>query len=376
MHDMRRTVLLTALALSLLAASGVAGTTAATAQQRLVVTGAGFGHGVGMSQYGAWNMAMQGARHDAILRHYYRGTKLGRTPRSAATVRVLLAEPRTVTFSGATRAGGTALRAGTRYSARIDGGSVAIAGGGRTVRVAAPVRISGRGPLQVGVLGRYRGALELRPAEDDAGAVQVVNAVGLEDYVRGVLADEMPGSWAIEALKAQAVAARTYAIATDKDGPGYDHYADTRSQMYGGVAAESARTDTAVAATRDRVVTYRGRPVATYFMASSGGRTESAANAFGGDPQPWLVSVADPADRFAANPYRSWTRTFTLAEAERLLGDLVQGSLRAIDVTARGDSPRVLRARVVGTGGATATDGATLRARLDLPDTWASFTVR
>ncbi|WP_148261047.1 SpoIID/LytB domain-containing protein [Conexibacter woesei] len=374
---MRRTVRLTTLVLSLLAL-GVAGTTAATAsaQQRLVVTGAGFGHGVGMSQYGAWNMAMKGAKHGAILKHYYRGTQLGRTPRSAATVRVLLAEPLTVTFSGATRAGGTVVSAGTTYSARIDGGTVVVDGGGREVRVAAPARISGRGPLQVGVLGRYRGALELRPAEDDASAVQVVNAVGLEDYVRGVLADEMPGSWAIEALKAQAVAARTYSITTNKDGPGYDHYADTRSQMYGGVAAESARTDLAVAATRERVVTYRGRPVATYFMASSGGRTESAANAFGSEPQPWLVSVADPADRFAANPYRSWTRTFTLAEAERRLGDLVQGSLRAVEVTVRGDSPRVLRARVVGTDGSTTTDGATLRARLDLPDTWARFTVR
>lgn len=381
MADMRRIVPIASLLSALLVwavatATATAASTPATAAKRLVVTGGGFGHGVGMSQYGAWGMALQGADHAAILRNYYRGTELGRVS-PTRTVRVLLAEPRTLAFSGASRAGTRALRPGARYTARLDGDAIVISGGSaRRFRLPSQVRISGPGPLQVGVLGGFRGALELRPAAARPGSLQVVNAVGLDDYVRGVIAAEMPASWAIEALKAQAVVARTYAIATNKNGPGYDHFADARSQVYGGVIAETARTDIAVAETRGRVVTYDGQPVETYFMSSSGGRTESVENAFGGPPKPWLVSVADPYDRAPGNSYYRWTRTFTLAEAERKLGDLVQGSLRRIRILERGDSPRVLRAEIVGSEGTTSTSGAMLRARLALPDAPSRLSVR
>ncbi len=115
-----------------------------------------------------------------------------------------------------------------------------------------------------------------------SGGVQTVNAVDLEDYVRGVISWEMPSGWAPEALKVQAVAARTYAITTSVGGAGFDLYADTRSQMYGGVAAETPSTDAAVAATRGQVVTYNGAPVITYFSASSGGHTENVAERLAG----------------------------------------------------------------------------------------------
>ena len=99
----------------------------------------------------------------------------------------------------------------------------------------------------------------------------------------------MPSSWAAAALEAQAVAARTYAITTTVDGNGYDLYSDTRSQMYGGVSAETPSTDAAVAATSGQVVTYDGKPVVTYFFASSGGHTESIQNVWAGaTPEPWL----------------------------------------------------------------------------------------
>ena len=112
--------------------------------------------------------------------------------------------------------------------------------------------------------------------------MQTVNAVGLDDYVRGVVAAEMPSSWAAAALEAQAVAARTYAITTDVGGNGYDLYPDTRSQMYGGVEAETPATDAAVAATGGQIVTYDGKPAVTYFFASSGGHTESIQNVWAG----------------------------------------------------------------------------------------------
>ena len=115
---------------------------------------------------------------------------------------------------------------------------------------------------------------------------------------------ESPSSWPIEALKAQAVAARTYAIATSKGGAGFEHYADTRSQVYGGVAVETPTTNRAVAETAGQVVTYQGRPVVTYFFSTSGGRTENVENSLGGTPQPWLRSVEDPYDD--VSPRHRW----------------------------------------------------------------------
>ena len=91
--------------------------------------------------------------------------------------------------------------------------------------------------------GRYRGIIEVRP---DGGGVTAINELDLDSYVRGVVAGEMPSSWPLEALKVQAVAARTYALATRKsDGP-FDQYPDTRSQVYRGVTGESVRSDAAV----------------------------------------------------------------------------------------------------------------------------------
>src|SRR5204863_250949 len=115
--------------------------------------------------------------------------------------------------------------------------------------------------------GTYRGVVDLTAVP---GGVQVVNELGLEDYVRGVVSAESPASWPIQALKAQAVAARGYAVTTSHGG-GFDQYADTRSQVYRGVAAETTRTDAAGRETRGEVVTYRGRAVTTYFFSTAGG---------------------------------------------------------------------------------------------------------
>jgi stage II sporulation protein D len=218
--------------------------------------------------------------------------------------------------------------------------------------------------------GLYRGALELRPAGRD---LNVINAVNLEDYVRGVVSAESPPTWPAEALKAQAVAARTYAITTSKAGDGFDQFADVRSQVYKGALAEFPTTDAAVAATRGQVVTYGGRPVTTYFFSTSGGRTENVENSFvGADPKPWLKGVDDPFDRLS--PKHRWgPLRFTAAQVQRRLGRLVPGRFRRIEVTQRGASPRVVRALVVGTRGSTAVTGPQLRRAFGLNDTWAYF---
>jgi stage II sporulation protein D len=362
-----RLVSVTLVALALLAAPAFAG------KARFTVRGAGFGHGVGMSQYGAYGFAKQGRTYDQILRHYYSGTQLGTTDPSAV-VRVLIQSTGTASFSGASAAGTRALNPALTYQVRRHGATqvdLLSSAGKRIATFSAPLQVSGD-TVSVGGLGAYRGVLEFRP--DTFGGVNVINAVSLEDYIAGVVARESPSSWPAEALKAQAVAARTYAITTSKAGAGFEHYADTRSQVYGGVAAETPSTNAAVTATRGQVVTYDGNPVVTFFFSTSGGRTENVENTnVGAGPQPWLKSVSDPYDD--VSPKHRWKPTkLTLSAAAAKLGGLVKGRFKGIEVTKRGRSPRIVSADIVGSGGRTQVDGATLRARLGLLDTWAYFT--
>ena len=136
----------------------------------------------------------------------------------------------------------------------------------------------------------YRGRLEVFP--NTKGTLTVVNVVALEDYVRGVVPNELsPGGWPqLEALKAQAVAARTYAVGNlGRFAPaGFDLTPDTRSQVYGGRSTEHALTDRAVAETRGLVATYAGRPINALYTSTCGGRTEHAEHIFGGDLVPYL----------------------------------------------------------------------------------------
>ena len=123
-----------------------------------------------------------------------------------------------------------------------------------------------------------------------------VVAVPLERYVRGVVAAEMPSSWPLAALEAQAIASRTYALTADAGGSRFDVYSDTRSQIYQGAAAETAATNAAVAATAGQIVDLRraARRSPTSSPAPAG-MTEDIQNSFlGAAPEPWLRGVADP----------------------------------------------------------------------------------
>ena len=129
----------------------------------------------------------------------------------------------------------------------------------------------------------------------------------------------------------------------------------------------------AVRATRGQVVTYRGRAVTSYFFAASGGHTENVEDSFvGSSPKPWLKGVPDPYERGA--PMHTWHRgPYTHAQLGAKLGDWVKGSFERVVVTRRGASPRIVRAVVVGTRGRTRVTGPDLKARLGLPDSWATF---
>jgi stage II sporulation protein D len=348
----------------------------AHAASSLVIRGAGFGHGIGMSQYGAYGLSLQGVGYQAILQRYYTGTQLAQVA-SEPEVRVLIQSGQhKVLFSGAARLGTQPLDPARTYNVIRGGSGLVIRDGSKKLFTTAPplrVDAAGGGALAVNGLGSYRGALELRPA---GGGMNVINAIGLESYVRGVVSAESPSAWPAEALKAQAVAARTYAI-TSRAGSisdGFDQYADTRSQMYRGVAAERPSTDAAVAATAGQVVTYGGQPVTTFFFSTSGGKTENIENSFvGAEPKPWLKGVDDPYDDLA--PRHRWKpQTLTTAQAAKKLHGLVKGKFRGIKVLQRGVSPRIVRAQVVGTKGTTNVTGPQLRTRFGLFDTWAFFT--
>jgi stage II sporulation protein D len=355
----------------------------APAAGRLVITGHGFGHGIGMSQYGALGYAQHGASYRDILGHYYEQTDVVLLT-NPPDVRVLLQTTRRAVVSGVVAAGSRKLKAASSYSVGASGGRVSLyaASGRRLGTYAAPLRLAApkagaftlRGAAANGTRnGRYRGALELRAV---GGRVQAINALDLEDYVRGVVSAESPSTWPAEALKAQAVAARTYAVTTNvgTTSDGIDQYADTRSQMYKGVAAEYPSTDAAVTATNDEVVAQNGKPVTTYFFSTSGGHTENIEDSFiGALPRAWLKGVDDPFD--GVSPRHNWGPfTFSQATVQAKLKGLVRGSFRGITVLERGTSPRIVRAEVDGTNGVTQVTGPELRSRLGLFDTWASFT--
>jgi stage II sporulation protein D len=358
------------------------GPAAADAAKRFTIRGAGFGHGVGMSQYGAMGYASHGWDYKRILAHYYTGTGLG-VLKSSRDVRVLLQSTSgSASFSGASRAGGRAVSPGRTYYVRgRAGGQVELrsASGRSLATVAAPLRATGPGLLTLKgragngrVNGTYRGALEFRGGT--FGGVDAINALPVDEYVKGVIPLESPASWPIEALKAQAVAARTYALTTSKAGNGWEHYPDTRSQVYGGASAEQPSTNLAADQTDGQLVTYRGTPVATYFFSTSGGRTEDVENTtLGDEPLPWLKSVKDQYD--SVSPKHRWGPIrMSYRRAGAKLRGLVKGRFRGIKVIRRGSSPRVVEADVIGTAGRTRVSGATLRARFGLYDTWAYYT--
>jgi stage II sporulation protein D len=364
---MRRT-LLTALVLVMLAAP-------AEAAVRHVIRGAGFGHGIGMSQYGAYGFALEGGDHQEILAHYYRGTHLSTAP--SRPVRVLL-QPNDpyIRVRGATSVGGRRLRADRTYVARESRGAVLVtsSSGRRVARVADGAQF--KGPNALRLLGPalnyisnglYRGAVEIRI---EGAGVTAINVLDIDTYVRGVVAGEMPSSWPFEALKAQAVTARTYALATRKTTGLFDQYPDTRSQVYRGVTGESVRSDAAVRDTAGRILTYDGEPAVTYYFSTSGGHTENVEFSFVGSlSKPWLVGVPDPYD--TQSPYHRWTVDTSAAALDRALR--APGRFKAVKVLSRGVSPRVVRARVIGSAGSTVLTGPTIRARLGLRDSWFTF---
>jgi len=351
----------------------VASAAGASASSVLVVNGRGWGHGIGMSQWGAYGYARHGWSYPQILAHYYPGTALGHV--GEPRVRVLLDQGvGLVTIGCAYRMSvsdatgmGHPLPAG-RYGvgprlvfpiADRHGGRAA----GRALR--SPVVVAcARAPLEVD--GRaYHGSIVLRRAN---GRVSVVNSLPLDTYLRGVVGAEMPSHWSTAALEAQAVAARSYAVATLHPDAPWDLYPDDRSQVYVGISAEGPQTDEAVLATKGQVLTWDGRVATTYYSSSSGGRTADLRDLWpGAAPVPYLRPVPDPYD--AASPHHTWGPiVFT---GERLAAKLgVSGTVASVRLE-RSDSGRVDAVDLrLASGGGRRLTGKTVEKALHLRSTW------
>lgn len=361
----RRLTLLIAAAVAFVALPGAV-------QGKWVVPGKGFGHGVGMSQYGAYGYAKHGRGYKEILKHYYEGVRIGKA--NTREVRVLLDVAGSLRFSGADRACGRDLSPGKEYlfttsASRVTlrkGNGAKLEGCGREGAASGGSAVSYEG------VGAYRGKLVGRNV---GGSLYAINEVSIEGYVRGVIPNEMPSAWPQQALRAQAVAARSYALATRLNGDGYDLYDDTRSQVYGGRSSETARTNDATRATAGEVIKDSGEIATAFFFSTSGGRTENSEFGFaGGSPRPYLKSVRDPFDD--VSPVHRWRLSFSNSEMESKLSGLFSGNLRRIRITKTGVSPRIVKARVVGSSGSSVVTGDTLRFRLGLRSTWAKFDKR
>ena len=335
-----------------------------------------------MPQYGAEGYALAGASYQQILALYYPGTALGPdTPN--AQIRVLVQSgQRSVSVASATglvahdeTSGATVAvpasavvtwSAGAYAVAGPDGAPLASGWAGPvlfTPAAASPVQLVGTA-LYGGANRTYRGALRVI---EGASGLDAVNVLPLEDYLRGVVPSEVPSSWRPAALEAQAVAARGYALATAQPvGTLFDEYADTRSQAYAGIQAETPQTDAAIAATSGLVLSYGGALATTYFSSSSGGRTANVQEVFpGAKPTPYLVAVDDPYD--TASPYHDWTATLTDTAIAQALG--YAGTITSLSVQAYA-SGRVQTLTVQGSAGARVFPADTVRTALSLRSTW------
>jgi stage II sporulation protein D len=325
---------------------------------------------VGMSQYGAYGQALAGRTYDQILAHYYTGTEIGTTGRKE--VRVLLAEGRravtissTLPFVATDATGATFKLPKGALTLRAD---LKLPSESGPVSALQPLVLR---PAKKGVLGLdgrlYRGKLEVVPQGE---FLRVVNVAALESYLQGVVAGEVPYTWPAEALKAQAVAARSYALASLVKGKPFDLYSDPRSQVYLGVAGEKASTTQAVTATAGEVVLYGGKVATTYYFSTSGGKTASAADVFGFDV-PYLVSRPDPWDKLS--PYHRWGPVLIGA---RTVQSKLGIDARVVDATGAATASGRLRALVVKTtSGAESVPATLVRTALGLRSTWISVGV-
>ncbi len=372
-----------------------------TTSRSVVVTGAGWGHGKGMSQYGAYGAAKKGLAYNSILSFYYPGTSLKST--SAITMRVWITDdtnrvllvhpakglqvydssghklnlPYSSTYTRwkvarSTKTGNVLYyrsKAGkwVRYSAKLVAKQSWLVRNTRTATVGLV--------MPGGKLRTYSGALGV---QFRSGTAITVNYVNLETYLRSVVPSEMPSSWGtasakgFEALKAQSVAARTYALrekAAKTSSYAYDICDTSACQVYKDNRYRATTSDQAIAKTARRVLYYGSKPALTQFTSSNGGWTAAYSG------YPYLVAKKDPYD-----PIHTWTKTIAASSIEKAYSKI--GTLKSVQVTARtGVGPyaskgRTTAIKLVGTKGSISISGSSFKSKFGLKETLFAFSAK
>ncbi len=362
--------------------------------------GSGFGHGLGMSQWGAYGLAKQGWTTQQVLTHFYSGTKVAQADSPPATLRIGLAQGREKIRLTA-RGGPVDLRLDDRRDGtlvgQVPGGetwTVRIAGGKYRVLDAAGELVGGQtwGGASQNLYASYepngamvkvpeaghtykRGYLEFNIYNCSTGCVlRLIIPIDPQGYLYGL--GEVPSSWPMQAMEAQAVAARTYAFSKasygqHRAGCNCALYATAADQVYAGWDKEGGedgdRWVHAVEATDGEVVEYRGDLIQAFYSASSGGYTENNENVWGGSPIPYLRGVCDPGDYTPDNTSAVWQVTMTTDRVTKALR-LGIGTVTGFSDFVRGVSGRIVSVTVEGENGNATISGITLRTALGLRD--------
>jgi len=357
-----------------------------------VIKGAGYGHGHGMSQYGAYGAAKKGLAWDQILAFYYPGTTL-KTLSSSTTIkvwitaddddnlRVLPAEGLKVYDSndhsltlptGSKYRSWRIKRSGSGYrlswkdadgdyttlSTKLDTSTWYFSTKAKVVKVRIPN----------GATREYRGSVSL--VKRGSGG-RTVNKVKLEDYVRSVVPSEMPTSWAPDAVRAQAVAARSYAIRTRdfSSHSGYDICDTTSCQVYGGratttsggtrIVRETTAGTAAARATAGTIVTYGGQVALTQFASSNGGAMSSGG-------YPYLREKDDPYDGVVRS--QAWSKKITAKAVAKAYPSV--GTVEKLKITKRDGSGRyggrVLSIEIVGSKSTKTVTGSAFQGKFSM----------
>nr|WP_221247036.1 SpoIID/LytB domain-containing protein [Gordonia humi] len=335
-----------------------------TAGESVTLTGHGHGHGRGLGQWGAYGYAKKGWSADQILRHYYGNTTAGKV--SKPDVTVSLSEKSSVSVHAASgmRVGGQTVAPGQAVS--LSGGNATITQGcgGAVVKTVPATMVDPIDPAPNRPANElltfcsggdaYRGSIGL----DSSG---VINKLHVDDYVKGVIPKESMPSWGdtggFEALKAQAVAARSYVLAGLEQGRKMDN--TQSSQMYHGASGEDPRTSRAADATAGQIRLLNGKPALTEFSASTGGYTAGGI----------FPAVVDAGD--AISPTHDWKATVSASSIASAFGVGALKSFEVSEANGLGDgSGRAVKVRVVGSDRTVEATGDEARVKLQLKSDW------
>jgi stage II sporulation protein D len=384
----------------------------AQAADRFTFYGSGYGHGVGMSQWGAYGLAQMGWSHSRILRHFYQGTRVDRAD-LPSKIRVGITEDRSIVhltakggpvrlWTGAPRKGKlvATIPRGATWTVGPKGGAYAIrresgklAGkttwGGVKRNLYATYAATGSRVFIPEADGIWfdgfvynRGHIEFNLYGCRSGcAERLIVPLSLQEYLYGL--GEVPTSWPMQSLEAQVVAARSYAVYSMRhygrrsscnchltDGSGDQTYiAYDREGGPGG-----GRWVSAVKATARQVLRYGGHVIQSFYAASDGGHSEDVEDVWhGGNPAyaiPYLRGVCDPGESTNANPWTDWQRSFSGSEVASRLSPYTGSIGRVVDFRhiVRGESGRIVTATAVGRNGSATVSGTEVRAGLGLYD--------